>query len=475
VHQNEDADRSIALAEEGSDDLSRRERLLLSAYATWRLGDIAGAEEIFRHLVETASSDREAWFQFGELAYHGWPLRGHSLDAARDVWRQVVALDSSNYPALMHAIRLEARARDTVAVEALLRRAAEVAADGPAWTESRIIAAYGVGTPGEVAAVQGELDSLPAYSLDFLEASIAGLLEEPAAAEGIARRLIEPSQADAVRAEGHIALAHLAFAQGRWREAWAELDRAAKSNPVAAAWSRSYLATLPFFPVPDSVLDQAALELRSAASSAGAAPLYLRLAVDASAAPVIQRYLVEELRMAGAAAGHVEASTPRARGEGEPGALACDPDAGSSATRDLCLDLRAGLAAGWARRTGDYGGALRALESVRMRVPYQYAARSVFFARTRERFLRGESLERAGRLSEAFEWYAAVPNGARLDYVYLAPTHLRRGKILERQGDRAGAAAHYRRVLELWRQPDPELAALRRDAEDGLRRVSAGS
>lgn len=486
VHQNEDADRSIALAEARSDGVSQRERLLLNAYATWRRGDIAGAEELFRNLVETASSDREAWFQFGELAYHGWPLRGRPLDAARDVWRQVVALDSSNYIALMHAIRLEARARDTLAVDALLRRAALVAADRPDWAESRIIAVYGVGAPREVAAVQEELDALPAYSLDFLQASIAGLLEAPAAAEGIARRLVAPSQPEAVRAEGRIALAHLAFAQGRWRDAWAELDRAAKLNPAAAAWSRSYLATLPFFPVPDSVLDQAALELRSTASSAGAAPLYLQLAVDAPAAPVIQSYLVEELRMAGAPAGHVEASTTMARGaehveasttvargEGESGELPCDPAAGSRATRDLCLDLRAGLAAERARRTGDHGVALRALESVRMRVPYQYAARSVFFARTRERFLRGELLERAGRLSEALEWYSAVPNGARLDYVYLAPTHLRRGKILERQGDRAGAAAHYRRVLELWPKPDPELAALRREAEDGLRRVSA--
>jgi tetratricopeptide (TPR) repeat protein len=174
-------------------------------------------------------------------------------------------------------------------------------------------------------------------------------------------------------------------------------------------------------------------------------------------------------------AGHIEASTASAKGKGKPGELACDPAAGSRATRDLCLDLRAGLAAERARRAGDYGGALRALESVRMRVPYQYAGRSVFFARTRERFLRAELLERAGRLSEALEWYSAVPNGARLDYVYLAPTHLRRGKILERQGDRAGAATHYRRVLELWQKPDPELAALKREAEDGLRRVSAGS
>ena len=470
VHRNEDADRSIAAAEGSWAALSRRKRQLLRAYATWRLGDVAGAEPVFRHLVETVSSDREAWFQFGELAYHGWPLRGRPLDAAQDVWRQVVALDSSNYPALMHAIRLEARARDTVAVAALLHRAAEVAADGPGWAESRIIAAYGVGTPAEVAAVQGDLDALPAYSLDFLEAAIAGLLEQPAAAEDIARRLIEPSRPDAVQAEGRIALAHLAFARGRWREAWAELDRAAKLNPAAVAWSRAYLASLPFFPAPDSILDHAARELDAAAGTAGAAPLYLQLAVEAPAAPVIQSYLMEELRLAGAS-NLAGGSPPSALGGAGPNKPACDPES-STITRELCLDLRAGLAAESARRSGDYVGALRSLESLGMRVPYQYAARSVFFARTRERFLRGALLERASRLTEAYEWYAAVPHGARLDYVYLAPTHLHRGQILERQGDRAGAAVHYRRVLELWRKPDPELVTLRSEAEDGLRRVS---
>ena len=96
----------------------------------------------------------------------------------------------------------------------------------------------------------------------------------------------------------------------------------------------------------------------------------------------------------------------------------------------------------------------------------------MFFARTRERYLRAALLESAGRLDEAYGWYEAVPHGARLDYVYLAPTHLGRGRIRERQGDRGAAAEHYRRVLELWPSPDPALEPLRREARDGLARVT---
>ena len=99
----------------------------------------------------------------------------------------------------------------------------------------------------------------------------------------------------------------------------------------------------------------------------------------------------------------------------------------------------------------------------------------MYFARTRERYLRARLLEHAGRLDEAYDWYAATPNGSRLDYLYLAPTHLARGRIRERQGNRAAAAAHYRRVLELWAAPDSGLASLRRQASEGLRRLGAAT
>jgi hypothetical protein len=97
----------------------------------------------------------------------------------------------------------------------------------------------------------------------------------------------------------------------------------------------------------------------------------------------------------------------------------------------------------------------------------------MFFARTRERFLRAEMLERTGRLREADDWYASVPHGAWMDYIYLAPTHLRRGRIHEQLGDRTIAAEHYRMAVELWRDHDPDLADLYREAEDGLRRTTS--
>ena len=455
AHRNDDADESVKRAEALEGSLPPRERSLLRGYARWRAGDAAAADSVFRLLAASGSQDVEAWLQLAEVAYHGGPLLGRPLDASRDPWRHVVALDSSNFTALIHAIRLEARARDTVGVTALLRRLALTGAVGPAAQESRVVAAYAVGRPREV---RDLVASLPDYSLDFLHAVIAGQLEQPAAAAAIAGGMTEASRPDAVRAEGYIALASLSMAQGRWRDAWRELDRASRLNPLAAAWWRAYLATLPFARVPGDVRAAAARDLAAAPISSAAAPLYLQLAVDAPAAPMVRRYMLEQLRLAGVP-GLAEAGQADCRTESSPSTIA------------LCEDLRLGLAAEMARREGNDEAALRRLDSVRLVVPYQLAARSVFFARTRERFLRAELLFRQGRLAEAYRWYDAVPHGSRLDYLYLAPAHLRRGQIRERMGDRAEAGEHYRRALDLWRDPDPELAGLAQEAAAGLRRV----
>ena len=120
---------------------------------------------------------------------------------------------------------------------------------------------------------------------------------------------------------------------------------------------------------------------------------------------------------------------------------------------------------------GEHAAALRELESMSMRVPYQLAGRSVYFARTRERFMRAQLLERVGRLDEAYDWYASAPYSSRLDYLYLAPSHLGRARIREQQGDRAGAHSHYERALTLLAEADSGAIALHREAMDGSRRT----
>jgi tetratricopeptide (TPR) repeat protein len=459
AHRVADADRSAALAESGGASLRPRERQRVQAYAAWRRGEIRRADSLYRRLVETQANDAEAWFQFAEVAYHGGPLIGRPLDAARDAWRQAVALDSTSFPALMHAVRLEARARNGAAVEQLLRRASLDGAREPFASEARVIGAFGLGTAGRGSASDRLLDAMPDASVHFVHSIVAGFLEQPSQAEDVARRLTRPDRPDAVRADGYVALAHVALARGSWRMAMAALDSAARFNPAAATWWEAYFTTLPFAVPGDSAIEAASRQLAGATARGGAAPLYLELAVDARAAPLIQRYNAVLLRLA--------ASRPAPANI----ALAC-PDLPGNSVDDLCADLQRGVAADSLRRAGRPADALRELETSSMRVPYQFAGRSAYFARTRERFLRAELLERAGRLDEAYDWYSAAPHGGRLDYIYLGPSHLGRGRIRERQGNAAAAVEHYRTVLALMPAPDPELAALRRDAEAGAARLT---
>ena len=467
-HRAEDADKSVAEAEARASTLDVRERKLVRGYSLWRAGDAPAAETVFRSLVQADSRDREAWYQLAEIAYHAGPLLGRRLDDAADPWRQVVALDSGDVEALIHTLRLAARARDSTAVAALLHRMSATGITGPSITESRVIAAYAVGDGDAMAAAQHDLDTSPSWSLGFLDGVVAGLLEQPAAAEAIARRLTRESQPNAVRAEGHLALAHLALARGRWSDASRELDRAATHNPVAAAWTRAYFTTLPFLESPVAVHELATRTLDAAPALPASAPLYLQLAVDVPAATLIEGYLHGLLQLRDPRSDGLGAR----RGSADPMlSMNCLDEAMSPSSRSLCDDLQLGMRAEALRRDGQPESALAAVESLHMKVPYQFAGRSTYFARTRERYLRAELLAHTGRLEEAYAWYAAVPNGSWMDYVYLAPTHVRRGQLAERLGRRDVAADHYRKALALWQEPDAELMPLRRAAADGLART----
>jgi hypothetical protein len=85
------------------------------------------------------------------------------------------------------------------------------------------------------------------------------------------------------------------------------------------------------------------------------------------------------------------------------------------------------------------------------------AAASVFVAEAYDRYFRAELLDRLQRDDEALGWLGSIAERAAYELVYLAPAHLSRARIYEERGEGARAAVHYRRLLELWSDADPEL------------------
>jgi len=97
---------------------------------------------------------------------------------------------------------------------------------------------------------------------------------------------------------------------------------------------------------------------------------------------------------------------------------------------------------------------------------------SPFYSQGFERYLYAGLLESEGRWEDAVRWYGSFASNSIFDFVYLAPSHVRRGLLLERQGQKGLAADHYRRPLELYRGSD-EIGILVREAREGLVRMGA--
>jgi len=86
-----------------------------------------------------------------------------------------------------------------------------------------------------------------------------------------------------------------------------------------------------------------------------------------------------------------------------------------------------------------------------------------------------EAYEQAGRWEEARKSYEGIMSiksiflyGAA-DALILARSYYKLGKVLEQLGDKAGAAAKYRKFLDLWKDADPGLP----EVEDAKKRLSA--
>jgi hypothetical protein len=105
---------------------------------------------------------------------------------------------------------------------------------------------------------------------------------------------------------------------------------------------------------------------------------------------------------------------------------------------------------------------------------YELATNSPFFAQSRERFIQAEALAAQGRDSEAATLYRSLSGqGSTSELSYLAPAQLRLGEIAERQGHADSAAEHYSRVVEMWRNADPPLQPLVREARARLAKVKS--
>ncbi len=138
-------------------------------------------------------------------------------------------------------------------------------------------------------------------------------------------------------------------------------------------------------------------------------------------------------------------------------------------------DADGGLRAQLEIRRGRPDEAARTLEEVfRLEARVGLIGGSPFYSQGLERFRYAGLLAGLGRLPEAAHWYDSFSSNSIFDLAFLAPALIERAGIDERLGRPDEAARHYRRALEVWARPDPELRPLADSAARALRRLSSG-
>ena len=113
---------------------------------------------------------------------------------------------------------------------------------------------------------------------------------------------------------------------------------------------------------------------------------------------------------------------------------------------------------------GDLHGAIEQLGHLRID-PTHRTHYSAIFAQVVDRFFLAELLEKAGRHGESLAAYSSVGDYSTDGLAYMPTSHLRRGDIYLKMGERERAAAHYARFVDLWKDCDQNLVQLRNAAQ----------
>ena len=454
-----------------SDRLSEHDRQLLQALVATRRGNYTEAGQLYQKILSIYPNDVEAWVQLGEVQFHYGPPAGHPIRESKATWHRVAELEPGLFQPIVHLVRIAASEKNGTEVDSLVRRARELRTANPARDEGssrsemlelETLRAFTLGDTAEEGRVLGRLQTATDVTAFLSMWGVASFVGNPAEAQRVGSIIIEPHRPPWVRAAGFLVMANLAVAQGQIERARAAVDSASELDPRSGAEARALLATLPFRQADRAELTSARDQLMRAPETAEPPA---ETAVLAGLHPRLHRHLrayllgLLEARLGnGARAGRYAA---------ELEALPVPPDAGS-----LPRDLAKGIQAEVAARQNRPAGVTAAFGGVRRESWYELATNSPFFAQSRERFIQAEALSAQGRDGEAATLYRSLSGqGSTSELSYLAPAQVRLGEIAERQGRPDSAAAHYSLVLEMWRNADPPLQPLVREARARLAKV----
>jgi tetratricopeptide (TPR) repeat protein len=441
-----------------SRDLPERDRLRIRAFREEVYENDNDAEQLYRTLVANYPDDVEGWHSLGQWQLFSAPRRGRSPSESRDALERALSLDPNEWQAIFHLVALAAFEKKYDELQTLAPR---LTADGEIPIYGRADLAFKIGDTTAQERMLEELSTLGDHMLIICVVNVATNTGDPARARDAARLLSESQRSNEVRGFGHIIIAYLEAARGRWQSAKQELVAAEALNPALAIEYRALLATAPFLPVQDDELRLlrdavAAWDPEKVPPSDNPAPW---LSVHDDAHAHLRVYLLGLLSVRlSEYEGALEYAAELERMDG--------PSHVTGLMRDLAHGLRARVA--W--RQGRLDEALAEFQRTRLRSPARYRLYSPFYKEQRERYLRADLLREMGRDEEALGWTSSFGIGWHFDTTYIAPLCLHRADYYAKLGQRGMAAEEYAKFIDFWKDCDEELRPI---ADEARRRLDA--
>jgi tetratricopeptide (TPR) repeat protein len=445
-----------------SEGLPEQDRLRFRAFRAALYENDEEAEQLYRTIIGSYPDDVGAWHALGMVQLFNNHRRGRSPSEARDAFERALTLDPQDWQSIFHLSSLAVEERKYEEARELRLR---LNPEGLRFGWRAIFTFAGEDRAAQDAMIE-EFAQLDDWWLTICVFNVADWTDDLLRAQDVARVLTESPRSDEVRGLGHIILAHLEAARGRWQAADEHLRTARTLNSALALEHHALLAAMPFLPVPETELRA----MRDAVTQWDAdhvapsvtPPPWFGIHDDMHRH--LRTYLLGLLSVRlGDLDKALEHAAELERMNGPPHVV------------DLMQDLTHGIRAQVAWRQGDPKKALIQFEQTQLKSPARYWLYSPFYKELCERYLRAELLHDLGRDEEALGWTSSFGGGWGVDFVYRAPLHLRRAEYSEKIGQPLDAAEHYTKFIELWKDCDEELRPLVRDAQENLRNLSVAA
>jgi tetratricopeptide (TPR) repeat protein/predicted Ser/Thr protein kinase len=451
-----DARSSAERALQFADNLPIRDQRILEALLLRRRGENTKAEQAYRALLHQHADEVEALVQLGEILFHDNPRRGRPLTESNEPFKRATVLEPANLLAQIHLARTLALTGQIDELTETAAFLAEVATESERALEVEAIAAYGTSDTARQERVREALRDKPWYFNWYASHGVARFARDPhGAAEILATRssdnplllMLEPN---------------LLVVRGRYREfrsLMAEVhDRGDPSWDIYEA----FVLTSGTYPATSDELSATLDRLDRATAGALMSTAWLPPYEDLTSRFIeferdyLRALLLIHLDRAEEARPYIAAL---AAADSFPGLGTMQADA----VHGLELEIL--------YRAGNVDEALATARRIEYEVPHAATVRPMPDG-SRSRYLRAELELAAGNVGVAKNYFIGLDDSWSFWDTYYRPrAYQRLGEIAESEGRTDEAIVWYNRLLNAWRDSDPQLAPIRTEVADRLARL----